>query len=93
MQSLVATREFVDQVAKDLDLARETAERVADYIVDQVDRRGGEFDVRDVTEPHSTPRTPRGSWCLWAAQPQPMPPRQEDPPCPRPPPSAPRTTR
>ncbi len=50
MQSLVATREFVDQVAKDLDLARETAERVADYIVDQVDRRGGEFDVRDVTE-------------------------------------------
>jgi hypothetical protein len=61
----VATREYINQVRKDLNLDRETGEKIADYIGAEIERVGGSdarlvmiVDEDDVGGPFC-------SWC-WA---------------------------
>lgn len=61
-----ATREYTHQVAQDLDLDREAAERVADYIAREIERVGGS-DARLVVivDDDAELGNPYCSWC-WA---------------------------
>ena len=56
-----ATRDYIHQVANELDLDSDTAEKVADYIVNEIERTGGS-DARlvFVAEDGSGPYC---SWC------------------------------
>jgi hypothetical protein len=59
----VATHEYVRRVAADLDLCRDEAERVADYIAREIERVGGS-DARLVLIVDGL-GNPHCSWC-WA---------------------------
>jgi hypothetical protein len=57
--STTATREYVAEVAALLDLDRETAERVADYVLAEIEREGT-FRARLVLDEEGN-----GPFCTW----------------------------